>query len=251
MRAELIKLWLGLVALIGLNACSVFRASELPTSHFIPFPEKLHEMHERAPFQKAAIFDPARFRVLKAEYRALYVAPVNTEIYEEKMQSDDLPESYVKRRTEEAHEMARYMRNKFIAAVRDHPDHPLMIAESPGPQTFVLELAIVDLVPTGAVINSVGTVAGFFVPGSGLVRLAGTGSVAMEGVIRDGGSGEPLAEFKDRQRDKTSPFSVKDFQEYSHTRQAIDEWARQYAELSATPLEHRVEGSLPVTLNPF
>ena len=99
--------------------------------------------------------------------------------------------------------------------------------------SFVLELAVVDVVPTKVLINATGAAAGFLVPGGGLIRHAGTGSIAIEGIIRDGKSGRAIAAFKDREAAKTAPFSLKDYQRYAFIRQAIEEWVQQYAELAA------------------
>jgi hypothetical protein len=73
----------------------------------------------------------------------------------------------------------------------------------------------------------------------------------MEGLVRDGATSQVLMEFKDRQADKVTLFSIKEFQEYGFVREAIDAWARELAELLATTVEHQVTGELAFTLNPF
>lgn len=91
----------------------------------------------------------------------------------------------------------------------------------------------------------------FFVPGGGLIKVAGKGSVAIEGAVRDADTGEILFEFRDREGDKAAPFTVKDFQRFAHAQVAFDEWAKQLVELLATPVTHMVDDSLPFTLSPL
>jgi len=208
-------------------------------------------MRERAPFNAIWTADSEAFSEMKERYKKLVILPVRTEFVEEKIKSADLPPSLEMQRLEEAQEMANYMVERFKAAIVDYPNKPIEVVDTPGPDTFVLELALVEVVPTDAVLNVIGTAAGFLVRGTGVVRYAATGSIAIEGILRDGATNQSLLEFKDREIDKNSAFSLKDFQEYAHIRQSIDDWASQYAELSATPLDHTVDDSAPFTLNPF
>ena len=64
-------------------------------------------------------------------------------------------------------------------------------------------------------------------------------------------TGAEIFEFKDRESDKNSAFTVKDFQRFAHARVAIDDWADQFAELITTNIEHQVEDSFPFSINPF
>ncbi|MEZ4753363.1 MAG: DUF3313 family protein [Bdellovibrionota bacterium] len=128
-----------------------------------------------------------------------------------------------------------------------YPNRTFQLTEEPGSDTFVLELAIADVEPTNPVLNATSTVLGFVVPGGGLLSHVHSGSIAIEGIIRDGATGDILVEFKDRESDKNSAFSVKDYQRYGHAREAIEDWSDQLAEIFSTPLDHTVEDSVPFT----
>jgi hypothetical protein len=114
-----------------------------------------------------------------------------------------------------------------------------------------LEIAITEISPNVPEVSAVATVAGFFLPGSGVIRLFGSGSIAIEGILRDGKTGDLLAEFRDREADKSAPISVRDYQMYAHIRRTLDDWADQLAELAGTVSSHQVKDSLPFTLDPL
>ena len=75
----------------------------------------------------------------------------------------------------------------------------------------------------------------------------------MEGYVEilDSDQLELWEEYKDQETDKTTIFSIKDFQKYSHIRNILDEWAMQIIELLTTPPSHKVRDSNAVTLNPL
>ncbi|MBL7661533.1 DUF3313 family protein, partial [bacterium] len=154
-------------------------------------------------------------------------------------------------RMEEALEVARYLEQRFKVTLNDAAPMKLKIVENPSGDTLVLELNLVELMPTNPGVNTIGTAAGLLVPGGGLLKFAGTGSIAFEGVLRDGVTNDVVAVFKDREQDKGGPFSVKDFEEYGHVRSIIDEWAMQYALLATKPLGTEVADSLPIALLPY
>jgi hypothetical protein len=57
--------------------------------------------------------------------------------------------------------------------------------------------------------------------------------------------------FKDREGQKISAFSVKDYQKYAHIRVALDEWAMQIAQLFNTPHDVTVEEVDLLSVNPL
>ncbi len=240
-----------LTLLILLAGCSVLKASPAPDSGFLPHGDQLAPLEERSPFHGTWFADRIGFYKLKKEYSKLVVMPVDTSYLESKIRALKISEERKIDRIEDLREIARYMQQRFRNAMLDYPSNPIKLVDHIEPQTLVFETAIVELNPTNPVVNTVGTAAGFFVPGGGLIKYAGKGSIAIESIIRDGDTGQSLVEFKDRQSDKAAPITVRDYQEFAHSRVAIDEWSETFAELAATPYEHRVRGPLPFTLNPL
>ena len=84
-------------------------------------------------------------------------------------------------------------------------------------------------------------------PGGGAVALPASGSVAIEGRIRDAQSGEVIFAFADRESDKAAAVSAADLTWHYHAKEIADDWARQFVELSDTGPEHKVEDSSPFT----
>ncbi len=208
-------------------------------------------MPERSPFHGSYLPNKDKYYALRAAYKNIYFSSVNTQYAEERVTKRSDNEERRHTRIDEIREMGRYMKDRFEMAMREYPGTPFQVVDTPGQQTLIVELALTEVSPTLTPLNIAGTVSGFLVPGSGVVRLLGSGSVSMEGIVRDGATNEILVEFKDREGDKNSAFSVKDFQQYAHVRASIDEWSQQFAELSATPADHQVKDSLPFTLRPF
>ncbi|MCB0334885.1 MAG: DUF3313 family protein [Bdellovibrionales bacterium] len=236
---------------LSVSGCSLLKASAAPNAGFLPKPELLSETSTRSPFHASWMIEAARYMELRKHYKSIVIAPISTTYVDRQIDTRYSSERLRLIRKEEAAEVARYFHNKLVMVLKAYQAHPLMVVEAPAQDAVVLNLALVEIQPTNPFINTAGTVAGAFVPGGGLIKLAGTGSVAIEGYLTDVNTGELLEQFKDREADKSAPFTIKDFQEYAHVRVALDDWAMQLAELLATPLEHVVSDSLPFSLNPF
>jgi hypothetical protein len=229
------------------SACSVLKASPAARSSFLPVVDSL-KLADKSPFN-ALLADP-KLGLIKKNYNRIQISQVNFDNLKQKLQGDLDPED-LQERLEETAEVANYLRSKFIMELEDYPNNQFMITEQAGPNTFIVSLAIIELEATNPIVNSLGTAAGFFIPGGGLIKRFGTGSIAIEGFIKDGDNNQVLLEFADREADKSAPFTVKDFQEYAHVRAAIDDWAEQYAELINNDDMHIVDDSLPFELLPF
>jgi hypothetical protein len=116
---------------------------------------------------------------------------------------------------------------------------------------LVVELALVELVPSNAYWNAGATAAGFVIPGAGLLSAAGAGSIAIEGRLRDGGTSKIIATFKDRRKDKVAPVNIGSYTWYHGAEGNITDWAAEFAELINTPPNHVVKRPSPVTLMPW
>jgi hypothetical protein len=155
-------------------------------------------------------------------------------------------------RIEEAQELGRYFREKIKLTLRNNKEAKIQAVESPGPGVLSLKLSLVQVVPTNPGVNIVGTAAGFFVPGGGLIKTFGEGSIAMEGLVEQSADALKTREqYKDRQGQKISFFSFKDYQRYAHLREAIDEWAMQVTGLLNTPHDTKIEGANLVSISPL
>lgn len=238
----------GIAAALLLSGCAILRAAPAALSGFLPHDELLMENRERAPFHGLYFPNVSRFDLAQSRYRKVFLAPVElgplrSDLSRRMFSSEDLTE-----RIEEAQALADYFHNRFRMELEGRG---FMVVEIPSSDSFTWELAIVELEPSAAAVNVAATAAGFFVPGTGIIKQFTKGSVAVEAILRDGGDGSVLGEFRDRESDKAALLTVKDFQRYSHTRTALDEWAIQFAEVSSTPSSTQVADALPIEISPF
>jgi hypothetical protein len=261
-----------------LCSCSLVRPRQLDSTPFLTHGKALVEKRERAPFNGIYVSDEKKWDTLVQSYSKIHFHEVNVEHAIARIKKMDLPPSIERQRIEELTEMARYLRERFKNAAESVGDEneeeeteqialaedaaealapgkvkrkTFMVVEERPQDGFLVDLALVEIVPTNPGIQALATIGGFFVPGGGAIRLLGTGSIAIEGVVKDGASGEVLFEFKDREADKTTLFSVKDYQQYAHARQTIEEWSMQFAEVATTTSEHMVDDALLVSVNPL
>ncbi len=237
---------LSLSLLLAFNACSYLKAKEVADSGFLAEPTKLKEDRERFPFNKVWLKDYSE--KLYHQYSEILIAPVDTTHLSKMRWMDTLSLDGQAQVKTDALKIAEYMRAAFAKQIREDKKARFSIVDVAGPETLVLEMAIVQLVPTKAWLNVAGNVASFFLPGSAVAAgLASSGSVAFEGRIRDGESGEIIAMFKDHETDQFSPIGIQDFTWYYHAEDSIDDWAEQFVEIFDTEADHTVADSLPLT----
>ena len=261
MNTKLIATALAVVALC--NACSLFKARPAEDSGFLPYPELLKPMPARAPFNAVYVPDPKRLEQLRMKCHSISIMPINTLPAESKIRAQKFPLRVEESRIADLRELGGYFHTRLKNAFSEYDGDGLSaegvpiivrkftVVDEPTDETLVFELAITEISPNLPEVSAAATVAGFFVPGSGIIRLFGSGSVAIEGIVRDGGTGDLLAEFRDREADKSAPISVRDYQMYAHIRRTFDDWADQLVELTGTMPSHQVKDSLPFTLNPL
>ena len=234
-----------------LASCALLKARPAETSSFLPHGSELREERGRIPLDGVWFGENGRFYQRRGEFSRLWVAPVDVSRVEEKIERSGRPQRIRTQRVEELRELGLYMAAEFGAALTRYPGHPFRPAEAPGPGTLVLRLALIEAQPTNAAVNVLATVGGVLIPGTGLIRRFASGSIAVEGLLSDGEQGEALLEFKDRETDPWAPFTIKDFQEYAHIHATVREWARQFAEMTATGADHQVEEQVRITLDPL
>ena len=68
------------------------------------------------------------------------------------------------------------MQKQFKQSIANYPGKSIHLANSPGPGVLVIEMALVELVPSNAYWNAGATAAGFVIPGAGLLAAAPTRS---------------------------------------------------------------------------
>lgn len=151
----------------------------------------------------------------------------------------------------DAHRLARYTRNALVTAALNDPSRRLQVVGHPGPGTLIVEVAITELLPAKAFWNAAASAAGFVVPGAGLLSAAGSGAIGFEGRLRDGGTGQTLASFRDRETDKMAFINVDSYTWYAGSEANIDELSKKAAQVLNAPAGAVVSGAAPIKLMAF
>jgi hypothetical protein len=205
--------------------------------------------NSRAQFLDEVWVTPAvRGKAAHELFSKVYFAPVSTGRL--KQQGWWASQSSIKQQQLEgdARELARHFNQALVTAARNDPSRRLTVVSQPGPDTLTVEMAITELVPAKAYWNAGATAAGFVVPGAGLLSAAGSGSIAIEGRMRDGNTGAVIATFRDRMKDKVAMVNIDSYTWYGGSEANLDEIAVKTARvLNANPGEV-VSQSSPITL---
>jgi hypothetical protein len=240
--------WQASAALICAGAALAFsqaqagllKASPAPPSSFLEHPQTMGTDPGRTPFNRVwRNPDPAAWDRARG-FNRIVILPVNTAHLKA---SPRMPQKDVQ-------EMACYMQGEFRNAFARDGYHHVM--RHPGPRTLELELALVELRPTNVPGNVLLTGASVVAPGVNVVGSPLThGTIAFEAKLRNAETGELLAQYSDREFDKLSAASLRDYSEYAHGRKAVQDWALQMQRLASTPPSVKVPGAMRVTLNPL
>ena len=240
---------------INLSGCStarkVLKGAPGERAGFIPNALELKENRSRSPFHGTWFQDMEYFYKRKAETNKIQILPVRTDFLAKKGWWSKLNtgnhDNYIK----EVKKLAELLHSELVRNFKNQNPVHWEIAEEPDDKTLILEFAITEVVATKAHLNAVGTAAGFFVTGGGLISQTAGGSIAFEAKMFDGQNGELLLAFADRETDSISLISLKDFQYYAHARKTIKDWANQFTELTHSDPDKKVEDSSAITIIPW
>jgi len=241
-----------------LIACAVgalcgCRAKPAPDSGYLQNPQ-LMKADKNIPYNRMYI-NP-RFK--DVQYNEIYVAPVNTdyvlaENIWEKATVAHVSKEDVKKNVQM---LADYQRSAFIKACQNDPKKHFRVVDTPGPNTLILEMALVQLVPSKAELQALGLVpVGFVGLGVTAVEIGasaatnsedqGKGVVAMEARGRDGKSGEVCFMFADREHPPAAIVDIKALFWWEPAKPICDGWARQFVELSNDPERKKKIAEIP------
>ena len=144
--------------------------------------------------------------------------------------------------TKEAAVLANYFQNDLIKAFSEKLPPDLKVVDAPGKESLIIELALVEVIPTKAWLNTIGYIA---------VGAVDHGVTAYEGRMRNGVGGAVIAQFKDREFGKTSLFNVEDLTWYGHSKDTIDSWSDEIVAIVHAAPGTEVSPMSTVTLRPW
>ena len=225
------------------------RAKPAPDAGFLQDP-KLMRAEKDVPYDRFYL-DP-KYR--DKSFTEIYVAPVNTDyvmaenVWEKATLADVNPADVKKNIAM----LAEYQRNAFIKACEKDPKKRFKVVEKPGPNTLILETAIVQIVPSKAELQAIGLVPFFFLGAitTGVEYGAssathsedqGKGVIAIEARTRDGATGEIVSMFADREHPPTAIVDLKSLFWWEPAKPICDGWAEQFVELANHPHGQKIK----------
>lgn len=233
----------------SLTSCQLLSTKHAPDSGFNPTAPKTDT---RADFlHQAWVSSKYHGKPVSEQFTSVYIAPVNTQFMSQQSWWKEQTPLRQKELSEDTRAIAHRMQEQFKVAIARYPAKKIHLASAPGPGVLVIELALVELVPSKAYWNAAATAAGFVVPGAGFLSAAGRGSIAMEGRARDGADNAIIATFKDRRTDKLAPVNLGNYTWYHGAESNVSDWASEFAEFLNTNPDHVVKRASSVTLKPW
>jgi hypothetical protein len=227
-----------------LVASSGCRAKPAPDAGFLKDP-KLMTARTEVPFNRAWVNPKYRDK----HYWEIYVAPVNTDyvmaqnIWEKasvaRLNRDDVNKN--------VHMLADYLREAFIKAARNDRTRKFRVVDHPGPGTLILEMAIVQVVPSKSVLQAASYASwiptAVMVGASAVTRSEdqGKGVIAIEARTRDGATGEVSGMFADREHPPTAIVDLKALLWWEPAKPICDGWARQFMATQTYPRGKKID----------
>ena len=226
-----------LVLLAGCKAAPLAPVGFVDETHLTAQPD--------LPFHRAWI-DPA---VDWQRYRRIQIADVNIDHLSRMdwVQKTGRTEKV----KEDAGKLAVYAKQTLERAFREDPARRFEVVDQPDGETIVFEMALVEVIPSKVALNTLG-----YAPfvGSAARLLRGwkyRSMVAFEARLKDGASGETIAQFADREAEKAAFLNVKDVTWYGHAESILAEWSRQFVQVTSRKPGQTIRDSKPFTLKPW
>lgn len=230
----------------------VTKAKPAPISPFLEMREQMQPARDRLPVHFVWRNESVEVQVEVMRRRELFIAPVELRYLQpvsKRLARWEMGQGWTQRNEAE---MAEQLRARFARAFEQSAQPRYRLVSKPGPESVTLELAITQLTPTSVRGNVVRTASKVVIgPLSRLLGVFTSGHIAIEGKVSLSDRGTPVFQFSDRERDKETFYSVRDFRPYGHALVAMDEWAAQFEEFTRTFSDHRVKESSFMTLKPW
>ena len=239
--------WSGLVVAVSLGLMAACKAGKADSAGFIDATRL--EKDESLPFH-GAWRNPERDLTY---YDKIYIAPVDTshllkmDVWKE---GEAGASGQLKKDVEE---IAVTVREHLIATFRSPPEGVTsrfdVVDDPKGNKTIVLEFAIVEVVPSKALVEAASWAMPF---GTGiLLAPLNQSTAAMEGRFSDGRSGMAVLSFADREGEKFRPVDLAGFTWYSHAKGIMKDWARQLVLVANQKDGETIEDTKVYTIKPW
>lgn len=235
--AQVVAYPLAVVALVSTSvSLSGCPASAAPDAGFLDQPQLMHK-DDNLPYDAVWFKEGVDF----TKFKTVYVAPVDTTHL---LDQDWWDKSNFAPGDQEsqAKELAEYFREQVKNEFIDDDENRYTVVDTAQSDSLIVELAIVEVVPTKIWLNAIGYV---------LLGALDQGLTAFEGRFRDGETNEVIAEFKDREYGQIDVVSLADFEWCRHSRHTTEIWSDQMEEVMYIRPGQTVSRMSPVTLRPW
>ena len=238
-----------LLVILATAGCSMIDAKAAKPTAFLLNHDRLQTLPERSPFHLAWNISREQPEYENKVFKKVYLKPINLDYLGESSVDEWRQNFQISAATkEEIKEIISYMYDRFLQAMVTSP-HLFEVASSAGPETLVVEIALVEFNPTQVSYKLAGAAAGSFVPGGSTLKTLGKGGIGIEAKFSDGETGEILGEVADRRDEKVALVAdLNNLTRLGHAKEAIDDWADELKELLSTPIDRKVKRSAPFVL---
>lgn len=219
------------------------RAAPAPNSGFLRHPE-LMAHNRRLPFDRSWTspdFNPW-------SYNRILVAPIDLSHLMPLDWWEALNEFYLDPYHDQIRRnLDRFTRHEFQVVVDGDPRQHFVIVHQPQPGTLILELSLIQIVPSKAILNMLtlpfyeANLVEFIAPIIADSEDAGQGVIAIEGRLRDAETGKVMFMFADRQRPPFSVFNLQSFLWLTPERAIIRFWAHALIDMLDAPPTTRIQ----------
>ncbi len=241
----------GLILLLLMGAIAFgckAKPSEEP-SDFVGDDHEFDETHEMYPFHRIWLDESWN----DPEIKTLVVAPVNVDNVKKatwwtkaNLKGHNLEEVLQK--------LAVWTQEKFQEKFRKDKEHRFEVVDTPQDDSYIVELALVEVVPNKASLGALGLAATVVAAplGAGIAaKETAKGKVAIEGRWRRASDDFIVAEFTDREHGKFGPINLRRATWYGHAHGIIGEWAEQWVEIANSGERKKIKDTRTWTLMPW
>ena len=202
----------------------------MPAAGFLDFRATPVIETARSPFHYAAFTADRTTLGIAGQRRKIYIAPVETRglrPISKKLAGTE----YTALRPAHSREIAATLRREFARAIATAPGSPWRIVTRPSKDALLLEMNLLELDPTSVKGNVTKTVVKYTLsPLAAMgVGLFTGGRIAIEGRLREATTRAIVMQFADREKDKATLYSARDYMALGHSTRTAREWAEQFA----------------------
>jgi Protein of unknown function (DUF3313) len=242
--------------LLTLPCCSsgnrLLKARPAAPSAFFEQPRLAQDASQHLPFQKVWITPSTTILAAGQAKKKLYIAPVTLHFLrpvDKKLATLEISNGGLNR---QEGDVARRLQEEFIMAFRRSPRPIYQLVSKPSEDALILQLAIIELNPTSPKGNAVMTLMKLAVsPVASLASYFTKGTMAIEGKVIEPRSRRAFFQFADKEADRLTFLSTRDFQPYGHAVYTMREWAVQFEQMTRTPPGQKMKDSSFMTLMPY